>query len=109
MPLDVSELASDLVAAASQSLGSSWKNARNIAEPQLRDLARIAADIGRQTAEGAISKQEAKALYAIHLNTAKIILLTIEGLGILAAEAAINAVLVVLRDTANTALGFELV
>ena len=109
MSLDISEVGGKIIEAASSSLGASWKEAKGVAEPQLRDLARIAENFGRQTAAGEITKEEAKALFSIHVNTTRMVLLTIEGLGILAAEAAINAVLNVLRDTANTALGFDIV
>jgi hypothetical protein len=37
------------------------------------------------------------------------VLLTVEGLGLLAVEQAINAALRVVKDTVNTALGFVLV
>ena len=109
MSIDVPELGGKIIEAASSSLGGSWKKAKGVAEPQLRDLARIAENFGKQAASGEISKAEAKALFSIHVNTTRMVLLPIEGLGILAAEAAINSVMNVLKDTANTALGFDIV
>jgi hypothetical protein len=109
MSLDISELGENVLGAASSSLGTSWEQARRIAEPQLRELARIAGDLGQRVVSGALTEAEAKALFSIHVNTTKTVLLAVEGLGILAVEAAINAVLDVLKATANTALGFDLV
>ncbi len=44
----------------------------------------------------------------MQLNASKAVLLTIEGIGLLAAEAAVNAVLDVIKDSVNTALGFAI-
>ena len=41
-------------------------------------------------------------------NTAQIVLLTIEGLGIITVEKAINAAMKVVKDTVNEALDFAL-
>ena len=109
MSLDIAEIGGKIIEAASTSLGTSWEEAKVVAEPQLRDLVRIAENFGKLAASGQISEEEAKALFSIHVNTTRMVLLTIEGLGILAVEAAINAVLDVLKDTANTALGFDIV
>ena len=108
MDLNVSELGEKLLAAASQSLGTSWSKAKGVVEPQLKDLARIAADLGERAAKGRLTEAEAKALFGIHVNTTKTVMLTVEGLGILAAEAAVNAVLGVVRTEVNTVLGFNL-
>mgnify|MGYP003439191727 FL=1 len=44
----------------------------------------------------------------IQKNATRMVLMTIEGLGILAAEAAITAALNVVKDSVNTAVGFSL-
>ena len=41
-------------------------------------------------------------------NATKTVFLTVEGLGILAVEAAMNAALKTIRDAVNTAVGFVL-
>ncbi|MGH7460980.1 MAG: hypothetical protein ACREMA_08120 [Longimicrobiales bacterium] len=109
MSINADKLGADLIDAATKSLGASFQSARAVAEPQLRALASLSATIAQQVVNGELSAAEAEALLKIHLNTTKVVLLAIEGLGLLAVEAAVNAVTGVIRDTANTAVGFPLV
>ena len=109
MSVDIGELAQNMIAAASSSLGTSWQKARGTAEPQLEELARLAGEIAQKAVSKEISEPEAKVLLKIQWNTTKTVLLEIEGLAVLALEAAINAVLGVLQDTVNTTLGFEII
>ena len=65
-------------------------------------------DIGKLTANGEISAAEAKALIAIHKNTTRTVLLTVQGLGLLAVEKAVNAALGSVKDAVNGAVGVAL-
>ena len=56
-----------------------------------------------------MSDEKAKLHLDIQKNASKMIMLTLEGLGIVAVEAAINAALKIIKDTVNTALGFTLI
>lgn len=109
MSINVEKLGADLIDAATKSLGASFKSAKAVAEPQLKALASLSATIAQQVLEGELSKAEAEALLKIHLNTTRVVLLAVEGLGLLAVEAAVNAVTGVIREAANTAVGFPLV
>ena len=53
--------------------------------------------------------KEARLLLEMQQNPAKAVLMTVEGLGLLAAEAAINAAINAVRTTVNKALGFALI
>jgi hypothetical protein len=106
--LPVGPLVESMVAAARASLGRDWSKARAFAEPQFDNLARSLVSIGELTLEGTITAQEAAALLEIHKNTTRIVLLTVRGIGLLAAENAINAALGAVRDTVNRAIGFAL-
>jgi hypothetical protein len=55
-----------------------------------------------------INEEQAKLHFQIQRNATRMVLLTIEGLGIIAVEQAINAALDVLKNTVNTALDFTL-
>jgi hypothetical protein len=61
--------------------------------------------MGELKQNGKITEQEAAYLMDLQRNASRTVLLTIEGLGILAVEEAINAALAVVRDTINAALG----
>ena len=56
-----------------------------------------------------ITEEQARIHFHIQHNATRMVLLTVEGLGIIAVEQAINAALDVLKDTINTALNFTLI
>jgi hypothetical protein len=98
-----------MLEAARKSLEKDWPKARDFAKPELQRLARSMVDIIRLINEDKLNKQQAKALLEIHRNTTQIVLLTIEGLGIIAVQNAINAALDTVRTVVNRAAGFALV
>lgn len=102
---DVTELAETMLSAAKQSLSKDWPKAKNFAKPEFSRLAQSLLDIGELAALNQISALEAQSLLAIHRNTTKTVLLTVEGLGLLAVEKAINAALSAVQETVNTAVG----
>ncbi len=97
-----------MIGAAKASLGRDWSKARAFAEPELDRLARSLVSIGQLTVDGTITQEEAAALLDIHKNTTRMVILTVEGLGLLAVENAINAALASVKDTLNAALGVAL-
>ena len=109
MALDLSPLLPAMMDAAAHSLGAAWPEARDFAETEFKKSAATIELIARLHARGAISEERARLLLEVQKSSAKTVLLTLEGLGILAAEGAINAALSVVRDTVNAALGFTLV
>jgi hypothetical protein len=106
--LSVGPLVEKMVAAARDSLGRDWSKARAFAEPQFDNLARSLVNIGELTAQGAITAEEAAALLEVHKHTTRTVLLAVKGIGLLAAEKAVNAALGAVRDTVNGAIGFAL-
>ena len=107
--LSVPDLARDMLAAVKVSLGKDFSKAKNFARPELQRLARSLADIGKLVVSGKVTKQQARSLVEIHRNTTKMVLLTIEGLGIIAVENALNAAFKVIRDTVNAVVKFPLI
>ncbi len=102
-------LAQAMVAAAEASLGADLPRARDYARPEFQRLLQAAADIGALVAAGKVSDAEARSLFDIHRNTARMVLLSVEGMGLLAAENALNSALGAARDAVNGALGFVLI
>lgn len=105
MALKTSDIFQPMVQAATHSLGKDWPKVRDYAEPEFKKLAQSMIDILQLVAEEKVNKAQAKALLQIHANTTKMIMLTVEGMGLLAVENAVNAALKVARGIANTALG----
>lgn len=105
----VAELSTSMVQAAKGSLAKDWRKVRGFAEPELKKLATSLQDIVRMTATGEITELEARSLLEIHKNTTRTVLLTVEGLGLLAVENAINAALGAVREAVNGAAGLVLI
>lgn len=104
----IGTLVEAMTGAAKASLGRDWPKARAFAEPEFDKLARSLVSIGKMTVDGTITEQEAAALLDIHKNTTRTVFLTVQGLGLLAVENAINAALDAVKDTLNAALGIAL-
>jgi hypothetical protein len=108
MALNVSDLAKSMVGAAKGKLGEHWPEVKEYAKSEARKTAETLALIERLSLTGDINARQAKALLQMQKNSAQAVLLTIEGLGLLAVEAAINAALAAVRETVNGAVGFVL-
>jgi hypothetical protein len=107
--LNVSSLAKAMVEAAKGKLKEQWPEVKEFARAEAKKTAETLAMIERLTLAGQINLRQAKALLSMQKNSALAVLLTVEGLGLLTVESAINAALASVRDTVNTALGFVLI
>jgi len=106
--LDVEQLVSEMAGAARGVLKSKWPAVQSFAESEFRKLGETVLLIGREVEKDEISEVEAESLLDMQKNAMRSVLLTIEGLGILAAEQAINAALEVGKPIINAAVGFAL-
>jgi hypothetical protein len=97
-----------MLAAARGAFAEAWPGVRDFAGPELRRLAGALADVTRLIEAGKVNQQQARALLRIHRNTTLTVLLTLEGLGVVAVENAINAALDAVGDVVNAAAGFRL-
>lgn len=109
MSFTVAEILKPMMAAAKDSLAQDWGKAEDFAKPEMKRLAESLAAIARLVAAKKVNQRQAKALLRIHANTTQTVLLTVEGLGVIAVEDAINAALGAARDVVNGAVGFRLV
>jgi hypothetical protein len=108
MALNVSSLAKTMTEAAKGKLRDHWPEVKEFARAEAKKTAETLAMIERLALVGQINAKQAKALLGMQKNSALAVLLTVEGLGLLAVESAINAALGAVRDTVNTAVGFAL-
>jgi hypothetical protein len=106
--LRVSDILPEMLAAAKDSLGEDWPNVKDYAKIELRKLAQSMVDIAKLAATGKVNGKQAKVLLRIHRNTTMVVMLTVQGLGVITVENAINAALKAVRDTVNGALPFRL-
>ncbi len=108
--LKISDLLNNMAAAAKKSLAKKWPEIQNLATSSFKALAQNLVDIEamRQEPSPSISEEQANLLIGMQKNTVKMVLLSEEGLGLLAAEAAINAALDSIKDVVNKAIGFAI-
>ncbi|MCI0363014.1 MAG: hypothetical protein L0Y44_04220 [Phycisphaerales bacterium] len=106
--LNAKHLVAQMLGAAAKVLKKDWKESKSYAEMEFTKLAQTIVMIQTNHALGQLSTTEAKLLLDIQKNAMRSVMLTLEGLGIIAVEKAINAALKVVRDTVNSAVGFVL-
>ena len=109
MALKASDLVKQMLTAAKEELGDKWPDIRIYAEAEAKKLAQTLVMIEKLKLSGRISKKQADILLDMQKQTSRIVLLTIEGLGLLAAEAAINAAIRSIRDAVNDSIGWKLI
>ena len=106
--IDFDSMFSQMVDAAKTSLGEKWPTVEALATSSLKSIAQNIIDIEVMTAENVITQEQSVLKITLQQNALRTMLLTEEGIGLLAAEAALNAVADIIRDTVNKAIGFVL-
>lgn len=107
--IDFSKILGDMLDAAKSQLADKWPAVESLATSSIKTLAQSLIDIEEMSLKGTITKEQAALLLSMHKNTAKIALLSVEVVGIVAAEQAINAALDVVKDAINNTIGFGLI
>jgi hypothetical protein len=108
MSIDVSQLASSMASAFIIVLKDKAPDIKIYAENEAKKLAHTLVMIEELYLSNKIDQDEVKLHLDIQKNSTRIVFLTIEGLGILAVEQAINAALAVVKESVNEAIGFAL-
>jgi hypothetical protein len=106
--INVQQLLDDMGKAALGAVGANWPAMRDAASDELSKLATVAAQIEIDKQKGDITQDEAQTLVKMSENTLSTIWLGIQGMAKLTAEAAVNAVIGVVKAAINTATGFKL-
>ena len=109
MAIDISHLLPDMLDAAKGVIGDKWPDAKDYATSEFKKIGKNIADIEALRLEGKITDEQARMHLEIQKNASQMVLLTVQGLGLLMAEQAINAALGVLKDFVNGVLGFALI
>jgi hypothetical protein len=109
MALDVGTLATQMLSAALPILKKDAQDAESFAKTEFTKIAQTIVSIGEQVASGQINQQQAGLLLDMQTSASRNVLLTLQGLALLAVEEAINAALDVVKTAVNTALGFALI
>ena len=106
--LNFSDIIKDMTAAAKEVLSAHWKDVKPFAELQVKTFAQNVKLIGELKLKGLINEEKAKLQLAIQRDSVRTVLIAFEGIGLVAAENAINAAISVVRTAINKAIGWTL-
>src|SRR5215207_5718918 len=95
--LNVGDLVKDMVGAALPILSSGGTSVKEYAETEFKKIGLQLEFIAKEFADGNLTEAGAKALLQMQANSAKILLLTLEGLSLIVVERAINTALDVVK------------
>ena len=109
MALKASDLVKQMLTAAKGEVEDKWPEVKIYAETESKKLAQTIVMIEKLKLSGQITKKQAEILLDMQKQTSRVVLLTIEGLTLLTAEAAVNAAIKSIRDTVNDAIGWKLI
>jgi hypothetical protein len=106
--LNFTSIFQEMVGAAKTTLEENWPAVSDIASSSFKTLAQALVDIEQMKNDGSISNEQASLLLNMHKNTTKIVLLSVDVIDIVKAEAVINAALSAIKVPVNAALGFHI-
>ncbi len=109
MALDGQQLLGDMLGAVKGVVAGRWTDIENLAEEELEGLAQIFLRIEAKKLQNKISDAEAEMLLKMHRRAVEAVLASIEGMTLIMAEMAINAAMDVVKNTVNSAVGFQLI
>jgi hypothetical protein len=108
MALDVDSLASGILTAMKGVFQNKWPELKGYAGGEAKKMAHSLTQIAALKASGQINEGEASILLEMQRNATRQVFLTIEGMGLLLVEQAINAALEAVKGVVNNAIGFAL-
>ncbi|MHC4250872.1 MAG: hypothetical protein ACYS9X_17230 [Planctomycetota bacterium] len=108
MSLDLSSLADEMKAAAANALKTKWSEVKEYAATEFRKLGESFLMLERMKLAGELDEEEARLYLDIQKNALRAVILAVEGIGLVAAERAINSALGAVSNAVNKALGFPL-
>lgn len=106
--IDIGALGGELGDKLTEILSGHAKNVASYAEAEGRKLAQSAAEIAQLRVSGEIDDEEMRLQLDIQKNASRAVLMTIKGIGLIAAEQAINAAFDILRGALGRAVGVPL-
>ena len=109
MAFSIEEMTKEMGLAALNVFKDKYPATKTFAEAEFRKLGETIIAIETAKLRGEIKEDEAKLLFHMQREAMRAVLLTVEGVGIILAEQAINEALAVVKDSINAAIGWRLV
>ena len=107
--INVPDLLAKMLSSAEGVFDQSWPEIKDFAETEFEKLAKTLEQIGKLKLSNKITDGEASVLLEMQKNTARAVMLTLEGMGLLMVEQAINAALANVKEAVNGVVGFALI
>lgn len=107
--LNAADLFKTLIGALQGTFKDQWPKIKDFAEGEAKKLARSLVDITKLKLTGQITEDECAVLLEIQKNTARTVMLSVEGMGLILVEQAINAAIKAVSDVVNGAIGFKFI
>lgn len=104
--LNWDQLVQDMLGAVKPVLQKHYQEAEPYAQAEFKKIGEAVTLVIKLKALGQITMDRAALHMKMQTNAAKTVLLAIEGIGLIAAEEAINAALAAVKNTVNTAIGW---
>ena len=104
MSLNINELVGQMLDVAKGEFGSAYKEAKDFAEAEFKKLLENTEFLAKKVASGEMTPERAQRHLRMSKNAAEAVLLTIEGIGLDAAESAVNGALDIVKKAVNAAL-----
>jgi len=103
--LNITQIVNEMLQAALPHLSKGGQQASSFASHEFQQYIHNIEHVQKMAEEGKVTDQEAQFLVDQYKMSMKAVLLAVEGLGVIAAQNAINAAIDVLNGALNTALG----
>lgn len=104
MDLNIEELIGQMLDIAKGEFGDAYDEAKDFAEAEFKKLLENTEFLAKKVAQGDMTPDRAKRHLRMSKNAAEAVLLTVEGIGLDAAEDAINGALNAVKQAVNAAL-----
>jgi len=106
--IDLQQILNDSIEAVKPILGKSWKSFKPYAEHEFKKFAESAAFLAELRLTNKIDDDELKERLEIQRIALKNVMLAVEGIGLVTAQNAINAVIEIVKKAAKAALSVAL-
>ena len=109
MSLDLQSVGDSILAAMKSVLSGSWQSVASLAAGEAQKLAQTLINIESMASAGTVTQAQAGILLDMQRHATRAVLLSVEGIGILIAEQALDAGLNAVGQTVDKAVGFALI
>lgn len=102
--IDLKQAGLAMLEAMKGPIGRHFEEVRELAEDELEDFAKRSIELAKKVRDGRINEVQARAILKVRQNAVETVVLSVAGIGLVAAQEAINAALDVLKGVIGKAV-----